>query len=454
MDILLINPFSWTRDGRPPYLPYGILYLAGYLRNKGFTVAVHDCNVNGDWMGTIDKIRPRFVGLTVMTGPVIKEAIKISRFVRSEYKDIQIIWGGHHPTLFPRQCLDECDYIVMGEGERPLYEFMLDVEYRDIPGLGWHDLDGSVILNDMPDNTIDMNELPMPAWDLVEVEKYVARRHWADRVLTLNTSRGCVNQCAFCVNQKKPHHRFRSIDAARVFNQMMELKIKYCIDGIQFLEDSFDINKKRVQDLCWLIRSNNIKIKWSHFGTIPGFDRYLTLNEKSAGLRHMEFGVESGSDKMLRAINKRQTREQIKSTFQHCRKIGITTSAMFMIGLPDETEAEIKQTVDLIKTIPARFPVCSIYRPYPGTPMYEQLVESGKFKEPQTLEEQADYYAFGELNDTVTNVSAVATGKLLHIQKYFIDRIVRQEALNCIKRFDIKSILYYLRIIVKRMRGS
>ena len=195
IDILLINPFSWIRDGSPAYLPYGVLYLAGYLRGKGIRADIFDTNTDpSDPLEVVSRKRPLAIGLSVLTGPVINEALKISRAAKSRFKDIKIIWGGLHPTLFPKYVLEEdsVDYIVQAEGENAIYRLMDALlkgkEDFSIRNLGYRDK-GNIFINLVEDSLIDLNLSPLPAWDLVDIHKYVANRFFASRVLTMNTSR-------------------------------------------------------------------------------------------------------------------------------------------------------------------------------------------------------------------------------------------------------------------------
>ncbi|MFA4842508.1 MAG: radical SAM protein, partial [Candidatus Omnitrophota bacterium] len=323
-DLLLINAFSWTTERRACYLPYGILYLAGFLRQKGIKVDIYDRNTDfslniQNCLYYVQKIKPAIVGLSVLTGPVISDALKISRAIKSVSPGTTVVWGGLHPTIFPNHVLGEesVDFIIQGEGELAGFELcraLLDNgPYGHIKNLGFKDK-GRIVLNPMRDEMLDLDTNDMPAWDLLDIEHYVANRFFANRVLTMNTSRGCPFKCAFCFNQGLPYQRWRGLSAPKIKKQIDYLHDNYRINGIQFYEDSFDTDKKRVRDFCRLMRDSGMsgRIKWSHFSNIPYFDHELVSYEKSSGLRYIEYGVESGSQRILDAVDKRQTIPQIK----------------------------------------------------------------------------------------------------------------------------------------------
>ena len=456
-DLLLINAFSWTTEKRTCYLPYGVLYLAGFLRQKGITVDIYDRNTDYslDIQKCIDYFKeqkPPIVGLSVLTGPVIADALKISRQIKSISPKTCVVWGGLHPTIFPHYVFNEdsVDFIIQGEGELAMFELcraLLDNKpYSGIKNLGFKD-NGRIVLNPIREELLDLDTNDVPAWDLLDIKHYVANRFFASRVLTMNTSRGCPFKCTFCFNQGLPYQRWRGLSAAKIKKQIDYLYKNYGINGIQFYEDSFDTDKKRVREFCDIMLGSgmNQRIKWSHFSNIPYFDPEAVSYEKKAGLRYIEYGVESGAQRILDWVNKRQTVDEIKEVFEQCRKIGIKTAALFMIGFPDESYEELMMTVDLVERLPAHILICTIYRPYPGTPLFDYCVRSKKFAPPQELEEQAEFYRFSHMNEDELNMSNVPTRVLLGLQKRFYAKFVIMEAMLCIKEFNFGLLIYYLK---------
>jgi anaerobic magnesium-protoporphyrin IX monomethyl ester cyclase len=450
-DILLINPFSWIRDGSPAYLPYGVLYLAGYLRGKGIKVDIFDANADySDPLEVVARKKPLAIGLSVLTGPVINEALKISRAAKSRFKDIKIIWGGLHPTLFPKYVLreDSVDYIVQAEGENAIFRLM-DSLLRGSPdttirNIGYKD-NGQIFINPVDEGLIDLNLSPMPAWDLVDISKYIANRFFASRVLTMNTSRGCPFKCAFCFNQGLSYQRWRSLNARNIIKQLICLKDNYGINGIQFYEDSFDTDKSRVKEFCNLMMSSKAKVNWSHFSNIIYCDESMLRLEKAANCKYVEYGVESGSDRILQLINKRQNVAQIKEAFQICKRVGIKSAALFMIGYPSETKEELKETIDLVEGLPAHILIGTIYRPYPGTPLYDYCAKNKNFDVPATLEEQGEFYRFSHMKEGEHNMSSVPTEYLLKLQRSFYAKFAIKEAILCLREFNFGLMLYYLK---------
>lgn len=457
-DILLINAFSWTTVKRTCYLPYGVLYLASYLRKKGISVDLYDRNTDysldiGKCLDFFKKSGPLIVGISVLTGPVIADALKISREIKKISPKTYIVWGGIHPTIFPKRVLEEksVDFIIQGEGELALHELcealLKGKNYKHIKNLGFKSNDKPVV-NPIREELLDLNTNSMPAWDMVEMKYYLAKRFFANRVLTINSSRGCPMKCTFCFNQALPSHKWRGMSAKNIKKQIEFLNKNYGVNGIQFYDDSFDTDKKRLKEFCDLmIRSGlNKKVRWSHFSNIPYFDRKTVIYEKKAGLRYIEYGVESGSQKILDWIKKGQTIKQIKEVFNQCRSIGIETAALFMTGFPDETFEELNMTVKLVEELPAHILINTIYRPYPQTPLFDYCVKQKKFKPPEKLEDQAEFYRFGdEMTNDMLNFSLVPTKVLMNLEKRFFAKFAISEALLCLKNLNFDLFFYYLK---------
>jgi len=430
-DILLVNPFSWTRDGRAAYLPYGILYMASYLRKRGVSVEIHDCNTADYVMDHISESKPDTIGLSVLTGPVIKEALEISRSVKEQYPEIKIVWGGLHPTLFPDSVRREksVDYIIRGEGEKALDNLLNHMEY------------GSIYDNA---SLIDLDAEPMPAWDMLpDIGRYIMNKHYGDRVLTLNTSRGCVNDCAFCFNSAMSTHKWRALSAKNIWAQVATLYFRYGINGIQFYEDNFDVDKERVKEFCQLMIKTgmNKHVKWAHFSCVKKADKDLIDYEREAGCREIGYGVESGSNRILKLLNKNQTTKDIERAFRVCNKARVKATSLFMIGLPTETDHELNETKNLIGRLRSYQDICTIYRPYPKTKLHDMC----GIKTPGTLEAQADFYAYGELDKDARNVSELSTDILLKAQAYFYRNTLKKELLSCVRDFNIKRFIYLLK---------
>lgn len=432
-DVLLVNPKSI--DVLPSYLPYGLLYLAAYTRKSGFETKIYDTNTEEkDFVACLQKENPKIVGVSILSGPCLTDAVEKAKIVRRTLPQSNIVFGGIHTTLFPREVLakDYVDFIIMNEGEYPLVELaelLINGKGRptEIKNLGYKK-DQELFLNPIRP-FVNLNDLPLPAWDLLPIEKYVHRKFYASRVLTLHTSRGCPWSCAYCYNQAVNFRRWRGMSAERIIEQIEYLRSHYQISGFQFYDDEFDVNVARVIEFCRLLSEKNIKVKWGHYSRTNVADEKRYRLEKEAGCALVEFGVESGSTRLLKMLKKQQTINQIKKAFSICRKVGLKAGAMFMIGLPTETEKEMMMTKKLVDLLPAFQTICTIYHPYPGSELYNYCLKHKLYQPPEELEKQGPYFNLG---NTRINVSRIKTKELNRIYQSYAFNNVLQEIKLCL----------------------
>lgn len=445
-DVLLINPKSI--DVLPSYLPYGILYIASLLRSKGVKVKIYDSNTFAEeFLSFFKKENPKIAAISILSGPCLTDAVEKAKLIRRLSPKTKIVFGGIHATIFPKEVLSNsyADFIVVNEGEWPMYElseYLLKKkgELNKIKNLGYK-VGKKIYLNQIRP-FIDLNTLPLPAWDLVPIEKYIHKKFYSNRVITLHTSRGCPWSCAYCYNQAVNFRRWRGISAEKIIEQIEFLQKKYLISGFQFYDDEFDANPERVIKFCELLLEKGFKIKWSHYSRTNVADKKRYQLEKKAGCEFVEFGVESGSPRILKMIQKQQTVENIKKAFKICREVGIKSGAMFMIGLPTETEKEIEMTVKLVKALGAHQCINTIFHPYPGSFLFDYSVQKGLFKLPEKLEEQGPYFDIG---DSSINVSEVSAEKLEKINSYFYFKNILNELALCLEKGNFLLFIYYFK---------
>lgn len=428
VDVLLINAI--TRKQLPAYIPNGLLWVAAVLREKGFDVRVYDRNADDrDVKDIIKEFKPKIVGVSVLTGKVILDAIYVSKIIKSEMGDTIVVWGGLHPTLFPEHVLSEkfVDYVVMGEGEYPMTELTEHLlqnkrKLEDILNIGYKK-EGEHKLNPLRD-FIDINELPAPAFDLIDMNKYFLFRPYARKTVVLMTSRGCPYNCVFCYNKKVNKSKWRGMSARKLVDLIKLIKSKYNVNGFLFHDDNFDADAKRLKEFCNILIDERIGIKWEHFSRVNYAEKERLALAKKAGCEHIAYGLESGSERILKLIKKRQTVAQIEKAINLCKEVGISTSCGSIIGYPFETEEDLEETTKLFDRLKPTLVFTTIYNPYPGSDLYDYVVEKGLFAEPPTLEEQGKIYYFENLE---LNMSSIPNQLLKDIYtKYFVRNLFNE----------------------------
>lgn len=348
--------------------PLGMLYVASYLEKHGIKVSVADPFSDGEDPG---KIFSDIVGITCMSSQWsrVKE---IARDIKINNPNSTIIVGGVHPTVAANEVAadKDIDIAVVGEGEKAILRI---VEDGIKSGIAY----GEPIAN--------LDERPFPARHLINMKKYTARDnvvpfHWI-KATTIMTSVGCQFNCIFCINSKGAMfgRQVRYNSPEYVEREVEELVSTYGVDGLFFQDDNFLTDKRRAIEICKKIKP--FDLIWLCASRVDTLDEELLLSMKNAGCGGINFGVESGSPKVLRALNKRTSIEAAIKSFDLCRKHGVKTYALIMIGNPEETMEDIKLTDKLLERMKPDFIQIGYCSPYKGTVLYDMALEKGWLQE-------------------------------------------------------------------------
>ncbi len=397
MNILLINPHGNISFVNPPL---GLLYIASVLKANNHNVYIKDYNIEKpDYPVLFSFIREKEIkaaGISIVT-PKVYNSIDIVNKIRSSFPELVIIAGGPHATLMPEQLLQEnsaFDYIVQGEGEFRMNDLINSIEknipVNEIDGLAYKS--NGKIINNLPKNFIeDLNTILPPARELIDISiysKYMKTLY--SPATSMMTSRGCPYQCIYC-SKPVTGKRFRSISPENVIKEITHLVNEYKIREIVFYDDSFTFDKERAMKICDLIIQNRIKIKWHCETRVNLVSKELLEKMKQAGCYMIAYGIESGSERMLKKLKKGVSPEQIRTAVKLTNEAGIKVLGYFMFGIPEETEADIKETLDFSKDLNLDYVQYSIATAYPGTELYEIAKQQNKL----TSDWSKSIYALG-----------------------------------------------------------
>lgn len=385
-----------------PWIPLSLLSAVAKIDDQGYPVKLIDQRVNPEWKNELIEYLaqdPICVGITSMTGSQILGALEASHIVK-KHSQIPVVWGGVHPTLFPRQTLknQSIDIIVKGEGEETFYQLAKRLEesisFHDLPGICYKK-DGKIIEN--PDHPfIDLDSVPPTPYHLVNISNYLHRFFSEKQVIEIESSRGCPFACAFCYSPLYNRRTWRPLSAEKVVAEIKSLIDRYSIHSFHFIDDGFFIDKKRVNEIMQGIIDENLRIKIGFQGVrIDTFDMMSDSDIArlhKAGGRFLQFGVESGSPRILEMINKRIQVQQVISLNQRLVKYPqLIPYYNFMCGFPTETEEDLFKTISLGWTLLKENKNAMIspfhhYKPYPGTALCE-LSASRNNVYPESLED-------------------------------------------------------------------
>ena len=392
--VLLLYPEADARD--ISLVPLSLLYIAQPLLEHGFDVEIIDQRFEKDFFGELRRRLtppPLCIGINCITGPQIDQVVAISRFLRKE-TDVPIVLGGPHATLFPEQTLESglFDYVVIGKGEVPFLGLVRALKENGRPegviNIGCKENGKAVIRKGV------VQEVPVRT-----IPYHLVSRYGRPSTIPIFSSYGCPYHCAFCV-ERVLHPVYREVPLADVVF-MLEEALRLGPQYINFLDDNFLLNRRRVMDLLSLTDRAGLDFLWVCMGRADGVLRMAdeTLGFlKQRGLVGIFFGIESGSEKILKLINKGITREMVLKLNARMRKEGIQPHYSFMAGFPTETEEDLQETRSLIRRLKEENPSAVVwkvnqYTPYPGTDLFDLAVKNG-FRPPEKFEEWSRVYFY------------------------------------------------------------
>ncbi len=389
--MIILIQINHSEDHSEKILPIGILSVGSALKKHGFDVELININEN-EIDRTVDYVisqNPRYVGFSVMTGRQTRHSAVMSKKLK-ERANIKIMWGGIHPSLLPEQCLGEnyIDFVVVGEGEETAVEFSRKLKsgerLDDILGLGYKE-NGTVKINPSRPMIKNLDDWPLD-FSLIDLENYIFRLDKFERVIAYKASRGCPFNCAFCYNRAFNQSRWRAWSIEKVVADIEFLKKNYRIDAVKFYDDNFFVDKNRALEI---LRRIDLPV---HLEVrIDMIDEPIARALKKSQAFDLLIGIESGSDRLLKLINKNFTVERLVAGVKILAKYDVPASYSVIVGLPTETKEEFEATIDLLYKIYKIHPRAAAfslgaYMPYPGSLMYDFAVKQG-FKPPTKTED-------------------------------------------------------------------
>lgn len=414
MKILLINPPRPDMIGNTDlYVPSGLLYLAAVLQKIDVLVELLDLNVvksskNGDPAKSyedaiIDKLmtfKPQMVGLGCLFSGQFPSVLNYSKKIKEFSNNITIVIGGIHPTIYPKDILTHCpsiDWIVLGEGETAIVQLVNAVRdqnnnYEKIDGFAFRH-NNSVIVNQKKSFIVDLDTLPNPAYNLINIKDYYFdTSHWHNpKNLVINTSlsiissRSCPIRCNFCSMFLVMGPKWRSRTPQNVVSEIEYLYNERGQRHFSFMDDNLTLDKKHILAVCRLILKKKLSIQFETPNgiAIRTLDAEVLEAMVEAGLTRVALAIESGSDHIRNSVmGKNLPRKMIYEIFDLTKKFNdLIVKAFFIIGMPEDTPQTLNETYSMIKEIDVDRPMVSNLMPFPGTRLFDQAVRDNLFLE-------------------------------------------------------------------------
>lgn len=395
MKVLLVNPISGYQVGS---MPLGVGYLAAYLQTQGHEVGFLDrvpgfyqnnrdlAFVDRETRATAETFRPDWIGITMTTAQVY-DTYHVAKLLRQvpRARDAAIVVGGYHPTTEPGLTLRECaevDIVVRGEGEFTFADLAAGGDLSSVLGITYRK-DGQIVATPERPLHEKLDDYPPPPRSLYDAGFYCRRKAdvlsgWYVKAATLMTSRGCPKRCKFCAAEViLPRVRFHSVDY--VLAELEGILRLYDIEVISFVDIMFLSRWSRTEELCrrLIAEKLNRRLRWGASITADSVTKDKLGLMKEAGCRYLNFGFETGSQRMLDLMNKRVKVEKNHNAARWAEELGLMCNSAFLVGLPGETEADIELTAQFLRTYNIFSTGLNIMAPLPGSTYYREFLDAG-----------------------------------------------------------------------------
>ena len=397
--------------------PTNLALLASYVRERGYEPKILDFETyNLNRILEISKVildqNIRYISFSTLT-PRFPTILKITEELKRSDKDIVTIVGGPHITGRPQDCkYDSIDYGVVGEGEETFLDLLnclaSNGDVANIPNLV-HKQNGLTI-NPRRPFIKDLNSLPFPAWDLLNLKEYLDPPFFGEEShVGVFTSRGCAYDCIFCASKVTWERKIRHRSIENIVKELTELK-ELGINNLYFYDDNVAINKERAISLFSIIKDLNFKYQIQI--RADSVTAELASALKISGCVSAAIGVETGNAEMLKYIHKKETKDEIRNAVKILKDFRVPITTSYIIGLPGDTHETVQETLDFAKELNTEQMKFMLLTPCPGTEVYDMAVKQGKLN-PNDLEqmERTTFY-----DSTDVNLSKLTVEELLHYQ--------------------------------------
>ncbi len=362
--------------------PLGLGYLASVLRKEGFKVKIIDDAVEKLGLNKLlNKVKNALIVGITSTTPTFNAALKYAQKIKNRFPEIFVVLGGVHVTFMPYDALKHefVDAVCAGEGEYTLREVAERVErgktLEGVKGLIYKE-DGKIIDNGKREPIRDLDSLPFPAYDLMPLDRYTVLGHRMEH-FPMISSRGCPFGCRYCSSSLFMGRKFRARSAENVVDEVEWLVNEFKAQYIAFSDDTFTLNRKRVEEICRELINRGIEVEWSCSSRVDTINRSILEKMKRAGCSAIYYGVESASPAILRYYRKKINLDMVEKAVKLTKEFGIMTICSFIIGSPYETKEDMKATLRFALKLDPDYAQFSILTPYPGTEIYEEAKEKG-----------------------------------------------------------------------------
>lgn len=427
MKILLMTPLTSFVENPPNIPDLGLAYITSSLRSHGHDVHVRDWNADPsaeNFRKWLNENKPEVVGIKIFTKDVAA-AQKTIAVIRETLQGTTIVIGGPHPSASePADLMGdfiECDFAIRGEAEESFPSLISEINnsvaksgkpaeerYKDVPGLVW--LEGGKVFSNPISFIHNLDDIDLPCWEMFNPKDYSGDMMGSTMkegyTAPIITTRGCPGKCSFCCAFNISGRKIRYRSPSNVLKEMSLLYNKYNVKKFMFMDNCFTSHKENLIKICEGIINEKMVIEWD-FVSYEKLDNLtdatLSLMYRS-GCRLIHMGIESGSEKTRKVMKKSCSLKEITEKIKVIQDSGVKVGAWFMIGFPEETKKEIRETTNYAFSLGADLVTFTTCFPLPGSQIYHYIKDRYKFK-------KIDWTAF-DIDNSVYHVSQLPSKEL------------------------------------------
>lgn len=389
MSVLLTHGYFLEEDPKEqeimkPYPPLGILYISAYLNQEGIENELYDSTFSNQsaWKAYVHDKKPMAIAFYCNLMTKVK-VLALAKYIKGneELKDIVLIGGGPDVRYNAQNYLNEgLDYLVIGEGEQTMAELITfvnndsEIQRENIDGIAYLNEQGDLINNNERQKVKAIDELPLPNRQGIDLQKYldVWKKYHGQSAISVSTQRGCPYTCKWC-STAVYGQSYRRRKPTQVVEELVWLKETYNPDTVWFVDDVFTVSHKWLADFAIEVEKAGLDLPFECISRADRMSEEVIELLKRAGCFRIWIGAESGSQKIIDAMDRRVDVNKVREMLRKAKAAGIETGTFIMLGYPGETEYDLNETIThLVESDPDLYTITVAY-PIKGTSLYNEI---------------------------------------------------------------------------------
>jgi len=423
--------------------PLNLMYIAQSLNNSGHYARILDAyclDLNDDHIiRYVKKYNPEIIGIPLHSTdlPIV---YRLTKKIKDIFPHIRFFFGGPHASAMPTEALNEfnnIDYIIRGEGDYVAPK-LLDALKKNKPLKNINSISfrhkSKIVHNKQLPTVKNLDKIPIPSRDLIKQKNYYSKMSKRNPLGVIVTGKGCPNRCTFCYKLNKEYNQYRPRSPENVLDEIIEI-LNHGARSIEFYDELFTIDQKRCLKILELAKKEKLDFEFRIRTRVNYVNKEFLLKLKKAGCTTTSYGVESGNQHILNSIRKGTNIRMIEKVFKITHEVGINILGFFLIGLPGDTPATIRQTINFAKKLNPLYAVFANLVPFPGTYIYNKSKADGTLVGDYSINKPIPWVRlpWTKTKADLVKYSNIAYNDFYHRPRFvssFLSQVIRQKNWN------------------------